>query len=273
MARILGTAGEFTSDEAERQKTKRLLIAMGAIAFLAFLEGATVSGLWAKLHAPWWLNTLVQCLGVAGMGVVATYGFRKLDETWVTAGRWQRGAEGESVVGNLLADFPDDFYIVNDLSTPYGNLDHLVVGPTGVFVLETKNWRGIVRADGKGELLLNGKPTGKTYVRQFVRRLMGFREKTVKLEPSLDTYFDGVLVFTSARVEANWGTTGAVKCIREDQLWDYIVEKNFGRKLTKQEVRKIARTFKAMKQPETEATVVATTGSPNESNVVPIGAS
>ena len=44
----------------------------------------------------------------------------------------------------------------------------LVVGPTGVFVLDTKAWRGVVTSDGKGELLLNGQPTDKPYIRQFV---------------------------------------------------------------------------------------------------------
>jgi hypothetical protein len=82
----------------------------------------------------------------------------------------RRGAAGEIHVGNILTDFPDDFCVINDLTTPFGNLDHVVVGPTGVFVLDSKNWRGVVSADGKGELLLNGQPTDKPHVRQFVGR-------------------------------------------------------------------------------------------------------
>lgn len=60
----------------------------------------------------------------------------------------QRGAAGENAVARVLANFPADFHVINDLSTPFGNLDHVVIGPTGVFVIDAKNWRGIVTANG-----------------------------------------------------------------------------------------------------------------------------
>jgi hypothetical protein len=63
-------------------------------------------------------------------------------------------ARREISVGYKLSDFPDGFYIINDLKTESGNLDHVVIGPTGVFALDTKSWRGVVSADGKGELWL-----------------------------------------------------------------------------------------------------------------------
>src|SRR6185436_4270109 len=121
--------------------------------------------------------------------------------------------------------------------------DHVVVGSTGVFLLDAKNWRGVVAADGKGELLCNGQATDKQLVRQFVGRIMGIKEKVRTLAPGLDPYFQPVFVFTSARVEAKWGTTGTVHCIRDDQLQGYIVEKEFGKKLKAQEVERIAQAF------------------------------
>jgi hypothetical protein len=120
--------------------------------------------------------------------------------------------------------------------------DHLA-GSTGVFVLDTKNWRGVVSADGKGELLLNGKPTDKPQIRQFVGRVMGMKDKIHVLVPELDPYFQAVFVFTAARVDANWGLTGNVHCVRDDQLFDYIVEKDFGRGLKHNEAERIAQAF------------------------------
>jgi hypothetical protein len=38
----------------------------------------------------------------------------------------------------------DDYYLLNDLylRDGGGDIDHIVLGPNGVFVLETKNWSG-----------------------------------------------------------------------------------------------------------------------------------
>jgi hypothetical protein len=110
-------------------------------------------------------------------------------------------------------------------------------------LLDTKNWRGVVSASNQGELLCNGKPTDKPFVRQFVGRIMGIKERVNALAPGLDPYFQAVFVFTSARVDANWGTTKSVHCIRDEQLHDYIVESKRGNKLKKEQVETIAQAF------------------------------
>lgn len=61
------------------------------------------------------------------------------------------------------------------MTTLFGDLDHVVVGPTCVFVLDSKNWRGVVSSDGNGELFFNDEPTDKQYIRQFVGRMLGNR--------------------------------------------------------------------------------------------------
>ncbi len=70
----------------------------------------------------------------------------------------RKGANGEAAVAFILDNLPDSFCVINDLSTKKSNIDHLVVGPTGVFALDTKTWRGIISPDGNGELLLSGRP-------------------------------------------------------------------------------------------------------------------
>ena len=121
--------------------------------------------------------------------------------------------------------------------------DNMLRGATGEFVLDTKAWRGVVAGDGKGELLLNGQPTDKPYVRQFVGRMMGVREKVLTLAPGMEARHNAVFVFTAAWVEARWGTTGYLNCVTDDQLLSYIAEKNFGKKLTAEEISQIAQAF------------------------------
>ncbi len=155
----------------------------------------------------------------------------------------RRGALGEIQVGFILSDLPKGFYVINDLTTAFGNLDHVVIGPTGVFVLETKNWRGVIAPDGKGELLLNGKKIDKDYVRALVSRTLNIRDKVRVLAPGPDPFYRAVLVFTSAWVDAKWGSTGAAHCIRDEQLLDYVLDKKLDRPLRSDEIKRLAQAF------------------------------
>jgi hypothetical protein len=71
--------------------------------------------------------------------------------------------------------------LINDLTTLFGNLDHVLIEPTGVFVLDTKNCSGGIASDREGELVLNGKNTDKDYVRPLVRRMLNVRDKALVL--------------------------------------------------------------------------------------------
>jgi hypothetical protein len=57
---------------------------------------------------------------------------------------WRRGAEGEERVAAFLASLSEHWAVVHDLTVGRkgANLDHLVIGPPGVFVLNTKNLTG-----------------------------------------------------------------------------------------------------------------------------------
>jgi hypothetical protein len=58
---------------------------------------------------------------------------------------WERGAEGEAVVARALEALPEEWVVLHDLAWPgrqRANLDHVVIGPGGVFVVDAKNWTG-----------------------------------------------------------------------------------------------------------------------------------
>jgi hypothetical protein len=66
---------------------------------------------------------------------------------------WQRGAHGERRTAHLLDRLTCDGYVVfHDLAVPGSpaNVDHLVIGPTGVFVIDSKQWSGSVRQGSDG---------------------------------------------------------------------------------------------------------------------------
>jgi hypothetical protein len=243
MAKVLGESGRYVSQEAVNQSRRIILIVVIAVCVLGMIEGFVLSSYIPSGALPAWFRLLILIAVLAGMLILSKWGFKKLDALEKKRAAMRRGATGEIQVGNILADFPDSFCVINDLTTPFGNLDHVVVGPTGVFVLDTKNWRGAVSPDGKDELLLNGQPTDKPYVRQFVGRMLGIRDRVLVLARGLDPFYQALFVFTAARVEAKWGSTGNVHCVRDDQLHEYIVEKDFGKRLSLDEIQHLAQAF------------------------------
>jgi hypothetical protein len=84
----------------------------------------------------------------------------------VTAVTWRRGlrrvesffkgARGEERVARILADLPDGFHVFHDFAFEGSHVDHVVLGPTGVYSVETKSWRGTVTTDA-GEILVDGR--------------------------------------------------------------------------------------------------------------------
>ncbi|NHA66839.1 nuclease-related domain-containing protein [Phycicoccus flavus] len=66
------------------------------------------------------------------------------------AGAWAAGAEGERRVAAALAGLAAPWVVLHDrLLTPglsESNLDHIAVGPGGIFLVDAKNWAGEVTA-------------------------------------------------------------------------------------------------------------------------------
>jgi hypothetical protein len=68
---------------------------------------------------------------------------------------WQRGTAGERRTARLLDPLERHGWVVlHDLAVPgsRANIDHLVIGPGGVFVIDSKHYRGRLQLDGSGRL-------------------------------------------------------------------------------------------------------------------------
>lgn len=66
------------------------------------------------------------------------------------------GAVGEARVAAELRKLPDEYHVIHDFPIGYVNfVDHVVMGPTGVFSIETKDWYGEVSLR-EGHIVRNG---------------------------------------------------------------------------------------------------------------------
>jgi hypothetical protein len=246
MAKVLGESGRYVSQEAVKRRREIILFICSLISVLGAIAGICFSNAIHLNALPVWVNSSVLIAALLGIFALSKYGNRKLDFLYKQQASMESGAVGEKIAGKILASLPDGFCVINGVAAEYGDLDHVVVGPTGVFVLDSKNWRGVVASDGNGELLLNGQATDKPYIRRFVGRMLGVREKVMTLAPEVDCFYQALFVFTAARVEAKWGATGNVHCIRDDQIHSYIVEKDFGKRLNPKEVQRVAQAFSSL---------------------------
>jgi hypothetical protein len=93
-------------------------------------------------------------LFLGGLAAVAAgWGLRSRPSPAARA--WRRGAAGERRTAQLLGPLERHGWVVlHDLAVPHSqaNIDHLVIGPGGVFVIDSKQYRGRLRLDPSGGL-------------------------------------------------------------------------------------------------------------------------
>jgi hypothetical protein len=79
---------------------------------------------------------------------------KKIKQSW----HYRLGAKGEQIVGRELDRLIGQGYrVFHDMPFLDWNIDHVVVGPRGVFAVETKAWRKPPKtADGTAEIILDG---------------------------------------------------------------------------------------------------------------------
>jgi Nuclease-related domain len=120
--------------------------------------------------------------GLVGLVAAALLGWRLRFRPSEQARTWRRGAEGERHTARLLDRLTRDGYVVfHDLAMPgntSANVDHLVIGPTGLFVIDSKQWTGSVHQSADGLAWHNHYPLDRTletvrWEAEAVGRLLG----------------------------------------------------------------------------------------------------
>jgi hypothetical protein len=134
-------AGASAIDEYQRAlDRRRRRVRLGVISGLAAvaLAGAGVQAARG--------TTRTVLLALSGAGLLVAWRYLR---SGPDPERWRRGATGEQATAALLEHLPARTWVVlHDRRVPgsRANIDHLVIGPSGVWVLDTKTTRAAVRA-------------------------------------------------------------------------------------------------------------------------------
>jgi hypothetical protein len=173
-----GSPGRSALVEYRRRRALELAAWTRSLAWRAPLvaaAGAVVQLLAAQAGLPH--------AGLVGLVVAALVGWRLRFRPSEQARTWQRGAHGERHTARLLRRLiRDGFVIFHDLAMPdsAANVDHLAIGPSGVFVIDSKQWTGSVHQSGDGLAWHNHYPLDRTletvgWEAETIGRLLGTR--------------------------------------------------------------------------------------------------
>jgi Nuclease-related domain len=202
---VLRVGGEHLAGRRQKARTARLLIA-----------GAGTAGVVA-------LSVGLHPLAGVAFAITAASAVAKAHRS---LRRTTKGIRGETAVAELLRSLPDDYFLLNDVVLPGhpGNIDHVVVGPCGVLVIETKNFSGSVESRGNA-WFVNGRRF-RSISKQANHGAIAVRETLSRLHPDLEgsvlRYVDSIAVFTnpSSRVGVDRAKTIVA---RYSQLLDVIL--------------------------------------------------
>lgn len=100
--------------------------------------------------------------------------------------RYLQGARGEEKVAAVIDELADEGWLaLHDVSFGRGNIDHILIGPAGLFTIETKSHRGRWQADRIPRRMLN---------QAYAQRMAIQNVTGLKAEPMLvfsDAYLEG----------------------------------------------------------------------------------
>jgi len=199
---LLDVQYEGLTDALERVNLSRSFSRLAGIAFFCVVA----AGGW-HVYDGWFQQSAL--LGWLGIGFLAAYVLIlsvslprillpvvKTYNEQIATNRRERAAE--DAVDAILRTLDESKYtIFRNVFMGYGDLDHVVIGPTGIFVIETKSNRGNIEIERGRLIVREGDATRKDYERQASGASWQLK---VALSECLDTkvYVEPILAFPSA---------------------------------------------------------------------------
>jgi hypothetical protein len=188
------TAGQYARETVTRLRL-RTLVALGMLAVATALLGRSFG-----LHDLRFLGSEVLLL--VSIFMISRYVLPLVD-------RRDRGASGEEHVGRLLDELADSGWrVIHDASLGRGNVDHILIGPAGVFTVETKSHAGPVRV---------GRVHGAMLSQAHAQRKAIERVTGVEVEP--------LIVFSRAWVDRPLARRKGVRVVPARMLLRYLTKR------------------------------------------------
>jgi hypothetical protein len=196
----IATGNTFTEEMAYQyhdnyEKGKNLKIIGMTVAIVGFL---------LTLFFREFLFLIFVLLGTAVL--IYAYSFSSQNE--LKGKGWAKGLVGEEIVSDYLKQLPEDYFIYNDVNLPgkMGNIDHVVIGPSGIFVIETKNYSGKFLIKGNDWFYYKGgnyNPVKTNPAHQVIRNTLELKKFLETKGVDTSIWFQAIVAFKNSdfRVE------------------------------------------------------------------------
>lgn len=162
-----------------------------------------------------------------------------------------KGRCGEDAIINVLRRFDDSHFLINDVVLPSsrGNVDHVLLTPKGIFVLETKHW--------EGEIICRGDEWHRRYHKGFFFTKdfdAGSPSRQVKMNAfnlskliesrlfynTFRIWVEGIVVFTNPKVRLKL-IESSVAVLQLEDLYDYIIRSKRMAEFSNRDLRSIGK--------------------------------
>jgi hypothetical protein len=233
--RILKPMGKYSEKQAKKY------LKVGLIFLIPFLVLFVTSIKGLPLYRNW--GTFEMNKGFL-MGIFSTFGTIIIMLPYKT---WKSGINGEkAVIKNLSDKLSGEYSIFNNVlladGKRRGDIDHLIVGPTGIFVLETKNNKETVNYNGYNWSGITKNPA--TQVESNAFRLKDLL-KRCNVFATREPYVHAIIVFSNKKIklklsnEANlkWSKVLKISNQSDKSLSDYITNRPLA--LTPSEIEQV----------------------------------
>jgi len=130
----------------EWAKVKGTVVSLWPLFVCSLTLGALGTAVVMGRHAIWFAAAFFASLVMTAF--VWRKGLRRVESYF-------KGARGEERVAGLLEMLPTGWHVFHDYPAGKYHVDHVVVGPMGVFAVETKNWSSQVTVEDD-EVLVGG---------------------------------------------------------------------------------------------------------------------
>lgn len=208
-------------------------------ALCVFIFGVLLFG--AMFHAIMNLQIgLIDEVLLASLIAPAVGSYYYLRQYHLYNGGWQ----GEKQVANLLSSsLSDDYYLINDLYLHGGggDIDHVVLAPGGVFVLETKNWSGHINCSGDewhraGKRNFKGSPSRQ--VKRNAAKIKAILDNSTLR--NLGIWVEGVVVITNRHAILHLNNP-SVTVLKLPQIAEYISTRGGSRRYSREQIEAVGK--------------------------------
>ncbi len=193
----------------QRRRLRQATVVLGSLAALAALLALIIE------MQPWPALILAALALLSGAGL-AHYEWRYRSRSTLRA-QLRSGLRGQQRMAEVLAVLDDGYYLINNLKLPdrADDVDHIIVGPNGIFALETKNHRGrIYWQDGQwyqAKVSRRGRLQPESQIRDPARQLKRnvdylrtcINQTSPELSRRTRLWIEGVIVFTHPAVSVD----------------------------------------------------------------------